>query len=732
MQNARDLVVRDLGTTILASLVVGLGALLGFALQPLMGRLILPAVGGAASGWLLTLAFFQLAYLFGYGLVHGLARRHVGWLGLGLGGAMLVAGAIFAPKTAGFSPDPLGLWWGLLGAVGLPALLLAMLSSAIQLLVARSSHPLASNPYPLYVVSNIGSLVGLLSYPLFWEPYFTISQQVWLWRVALLLLGLCLLLLALCLRQYRAVQTAPILANLSPTRSQALWWVANSAVPAALIGAVTSAATQEVASFPLLWVIPLALYLLSFIIAFSAKSSDALAVIGAHCAVLLVLMLWLLKQVGQEPVSYMPYLAMSLIAFTLLSLALHRNLADSKPPAAGLTGFYLYLALGGALGGLFNAFIVPLVFVFGGEFYWLLAVGLLLLSCRALINRDVAITLLLVVVLQMALLWRFNHLRLDDNMVFSLVTTVSFFAMLLMLGRRNILSLGLAVLLFMGSFGLSLSEIVLRDRSFFGLLTVADYTATRQFKHGTTLHGVEPKDVKLKAIPTSYYGATSPVGEVILVAQPRKILVVGLGTGQMACYANARRTVDFVEIDKKVVDIARSYFSYLQRCGEGKIFIGDGRLEIEKSTDTYDLIVLDAFSSDAIPIHLLTTEALQIYLKRLSPDGVVAYHLSNRHLDLVPPVAATIKAVGLIAAGKDYRPNSQSGPAQAFENQSIWVMATRDKTLPKDLANISEGWQYPTAAAAPWRDEWSNVVATLRFGFVWPNFANIWPFNKAE
>ena len=658
-----------------------LSSLLLFLVQPLIARLILPWFGGSAAVWTTCMLFFQVLLLAGYAYAHGVARRRYEPL---IHSALLVAAVATLPimpaeswKPAG-GAEPITRILLLLGAtVGLPYFLLASTSPLVQAWFARARP--GANPYRLFALSNLASLLALLGYPLLVEPYLSAREQVsvWSWLFA----GFALLCAALAWRTPRpaaitgAAQAAPALAP-----RDFAWWLALSATGSVMLLAVTNHLTQNVASVPLLWLVPLALYLATFIIAFEGARWYQPRFLWPLLLVALVAMAWLLVDT-----EYHYQLALQLGVFLaglfVGCLFCHGELYRTRPPPAHLTAFYHTVSAGGALGGLFVAVLAPLVFTG----YFELGAGLAALAVLAAlrfisVGRVAYMTSLLVVlgVGACATYDGFRHQR----------------------------------------------DVRVAKRSFYGVLRVKEYgepgddSHLRRLVHGTIMHGEQYMSEARRRTPTTYYTETSGIAAAIRAKQdhPVRVGVIGLGTGTIAAYGRPGDVYRFYDIDANVIRIAREQFTFLADSrARVETALGDARLTLEREPPQgFDVLAVDAFSSDAIPVHLITREALQTYLRHMKPGGIVAFHVSNRFLDLIPVVARLAKELNLGAALIADDPDDDDD--SSVKSRSDWVLVSRDAKALRASAIVEAG-AAPAEDRPGWRtwtDDYSNLVQILK------------------
>jgi hypothetical protein len=681
----------------LPAATIFLSAFLLFQVQPVVGKLVLPWFGGSAGVWTTCLLFFQLLLLLGYLYAH-VVVRHLSHRGqVRLHGGLLVAALLTLPLRLHqlFRPadgaEPLARLLALLVlTVGLPYLLLSTTGPLVQAWVARRGHV----PYRLFALSNLASMLALLSYPLLVEPFVPLRAQSWLWSAGFVAFA------ALIFTMARRNAQEPPLAQLAqepetaPAAGLKVLWIVFAAVPSMLLMAVTTHLSTNVAPIPFLWVLPLALYLLSFILCFEGTRWYRRGLFLGLLPVLLTVMTLSLKpnfrlvdyhfQALNAAAGWLGSIRGQVLLFSaglfVICMMAHGELARRRPHPQFLTGFYLRISLGGALGGCFVALLAPRLFTT----YLELPLGLVAAA----------------VVAGFALAWDSSaHHRWRP----------------LAAGAWFLLAVGL------GCYALGLNRdpsriTVTRGRNFYGTLAVYDSPegTWRTLAHGTITHGGQFLDPAKANNPATYYSRDSGVGLAIasLPTAPRKLGVVGLGSGSLAAYGRPGDRIRFYEINPLVEPFARRYFTFL---GQGRaateVVLGDARLSLEaEPPQGYDLLAIDAFSGDAIPVHLLTREAFALYFRHLAPGGVLAVHVSNKYLELKPVVRASVDAFGQTARVVDTESDENAG-----SYGSTWVLITRDATFFDRPAFQKNGDVSPLPAASLlWRDDFSNLFRVLK------------------
>jgi hypothetical protein len=716
------------------------GSFLLFLVQPMIARMALPRLGGAPAVWNSAMLIYQALLLGGYAYAHWLGRvslRHQAMIHLGV----LALAALWLPiGLMDMTPPPDGepaIWvpWLLGASIGPLFFAVAAQAPLLQRWFAASAPAL--NPYALYAASNIGSFGGLIAYPLLVEPNMALSSQSLLWSAGYALVILLVAACAWALPRGAARVERQVPASPAPGWRRVGHWIALAMVPSGLMLATSTFLTTDIVAVPLLWVLPLGLYLLSFTIAFATRRAvaDTIALI----APVTILMFGGVMMGGQHEYPFLN----ALIALTLLfavAVALHTQMYRLRPDPDRLTGFYLAMSVGGALGGVFSGLVAPVLFDWTYE-YPILIVAAGVLAPRAFLlgaiarlwrggPRAEAVGTAATIAITLALVY--IGLLNPGGMLGARAENIAFLA----LGAVGIVTIGTRipyVVVLMGAlflFGVYRSLMLtidgdIRTRSYFGVYTIRDYPEqqTRTLAHGTTLHGVQfVGDRATRTQPTSYYMPGSGIG-LALQALPElygpnaRVGAVGLGTGTLACYAMPGQRWRFYEIDPAVVRIARDRgkFSFLADClPDADIALGDARLSLAaQGGDSLDLLALDAFSSDAVPMHLMTAEAFETYGRVLGERGLLLVHISNRFLDLEPVVFATARGGGWYGGKLTYHPQ----PGDNVEaTTSDWIALTRDPAVFAELVSRDGDWQAIRARrkVEAWTDDYSSIVPVLR------------------
>lgn len=717
-----------------------LGAFLLFWVQPMFAKIILPGLGGSPAVWNTAMMFFQTALLAGYAYAHLVAQTpgrsqaltHV---------ALLIAAAMFLPigMAQGWTPptDSSPVFWmiGLMAvSIGLPFLAVSATAPLMQSWFADSGHPHAKDPYFLYVASNLGSMAGLLSYPLVIEPAFDLPDQTGLWSALYLLL-----VVMIAATGFSTIFSVTGAADASgPEQAKAppvawmrrLHWLALAFVPSSLLLGVTQHITTDLVAVPLLWVGPLAVYLLTFVLVFSQKPllpHQWMVRIMPHAMVYLALFFGMNNKL---PISF--FISFHVLVFFICAMVCHGELARLRPEVGRLTEFYFWLSLGGMLGGVFNALVAPVVF--NGVYEYPLALILACLLYPAIQSgkaRDWLMDLALPAGL-LALIYLVMGqgpdllLKLDRWII--LVTLIIFSLVIFSFRTRPLrFALGIAVAMLPTMVFLLPSDIIERSRSFFGVYKI-QYEFDGRFlvlAHGTTIHGAVSTVPSRRNEPLTYFSRIGPLGQIHAALENapniRNIALVGLGIGTNACYQRPGQNWSIFEIDPEIVRIAKDqrYFHMLADCAsDAHIILGDGRLRLAAEPDgAFDLLVLDVFSSDVIPVHLVTKEAIALYRNKLSENGILVIHISNRHLDLSPILAGSASAAGMSGFYQEHK-LPEDFFKNNFINSSKWaVMARSEDTLRPVLQSNPDAWK-PLAASANapvWSDNYSNLIGIVKF-----------------
>lgn len=677
--------------------IIFLSALLLFLLQLITAKQILPWFGGAASVWITCLVFYQVALLLGYAYSDWITRRLAPNRQAIIHSALLLISLALLPIIPHEAWKPLAndnpglrILALLIATLGLPYFLLSATSPLLQAWFVRT-YP-GKNPYRLFALSNLASMLALLGYPLVVQPWLTTSAQAWTWAsLYVFFAASCTIAAWLSLRGTSAMpanappQLPPkkrrqaVTVTPPPSTKEQLNWVVLAMMGSYLLLAVTNHLTQNVASVPLLWVLPLSIYLLTFILCFDNRNWYQRNWVASVGAVMLCAMAWVLADFN---LAFILILQISLFLAGLFvgCMFCHGELSRLRPEASYLTRFYLMVALGGALGSILTGVVLPLVLpaIFDLE------IGLVLLAALGVYQmRDTIKSPRL----KSAVFW-------FGAIVFVFVSSSAIFKIFLFT-----------------------KDAILLKRNFYGALRVQQHTnpsggaGKLALLHGTIIHGMQYTGMHSK-IPTTFYHETSGIGRTLrgLSKPDARIGIIGLGVGTIASYGKPRDIYRFYEIDADVIQIANSQFTFLRdSAAEIEVVQGDARLTLEKeSPQRFDVLVVDAFSGDAIPLHLMTAEAFEVYLKHLIPDGVIAFHVTNAFLDLAPIVQQLGELYGLKAA--------HIYDADRYSNfPSSWILLCKDQEF-LDLPYIKEATVpiQPRPELRIWTDDFSNLLQALK------------------
>lgn len=746
----------------LFAVTVFTSAALVFLVQPMVAKLVLPLLGGSPSVWNTSMAFFQFTLLAGYFYAHLLQRlKSVQAQAIAHVTALVVAAIALPLRVNELAGPPssehpnLWLLSVLALSIGAPFAVLSATAPLVQAWHARTIGAAeGKEPYVLYAASNLGSLIALLAYPAIVEPLSSLASQRHGWSGAYGLFILIIGALAIAVSRVRAAEAQVTDKTVArPSWRERAAWVALAAIPSSLMLGVTTYITTDVASAPFLWVLPLALYLTTFIIAFQEKPVIRLeltlvlqAAALAACAALLPF----------RTTDFVLQFVVQLLAFFLTALMCHQRLVARRPDPAHLTEFYLCLSLGGVVGGAFNAFVAPVIFNNVWEYPIVLALAvlarpwgdlqrkvpiwiwtMLVLGVAASVAAPIAVTFASGSVTTDSVVGAFDQRELFD-MGLKVLLLCSVLAAFMVRDRALFMFAIVAVMSYAAEVAADRVDTRKTWRSFFGVLRQSETYVrelggpVKMLAHGTTLHGAQAQDPAHSCKPLVYYTPNTPIGQVFIAKQAQhaglRIGAVGLGTGSVAAYARERDHLTFFEIDPLVVRIASDpvNFSYTTLCAKSLVdyVIGDARLTVAKQpAGSFDILLIDAFSSDAVPAHLLTVEAVRGYLTKLKPDGVIILHLSNRNLDLLGPAQAVARKAGGYAIIQNYRPADTAETKAYWDSPEDAVVIGRNKAA-VDALVLSGDWRETNPfLARPWTDDYTNLAGS----FV-KNLRNKWGF----
>lgn len=692
----------------------------------MMAKILLPQFGGAPAVWLVAMVFFQGSLVLGYLYAHRFASQsrfksflHIGIMVLGL--CFFLGPNAKMVRNVPMDYPALGVFMALALLIGAPFIAMSANAPLLQRWYATTNAADREKPYQLYAASNLGSFASLMVYPFLIEPNMTISDQLNAWRAGFITLTIAL---AFCSTQIgkNAPLGEKVVTERTPAKTK--WrWIALAAVPSALLMGVINFLAQNIAPIPFLWIVPMSLYLLTFVVAFSAKRKFGTKWIARAAPILVTSLLLPLVLESTEPLIGLALL--HLITVTAMMLCCHMTLADEAPEPSRLTEFFLYVSIGGVVGGIFVGFLAPLIFTKYVEYPLALAAACFLLprpTDQKLLRKDLLLPLLAgVLVLVGAIVGRAVGL---EGMAL-IGVSIGAPALLTFFCSDKVYRYGAAIVLFylcaqFANVGVP-GRVLLAKRSFFGVHRVVEGDdggiMHRSLIHGNTIHGRENAG---SPTPLTYYYPSGPIGQVFLDWASKRpeanIGLVGLGVGSLAYYGLPGQRMTYFEIDPAVVKIARDpkLFTFLANCKATlDIVEGDARLTLNSEERKFDLLVLDAFTSDSVPLHLLTLEAMAIYKRVLKPGGIIAFHISNRYLSLKEVLAAAAQAHGLHALLREDQ-NLNDLEEKEGKTRSQWMLIYHSL---EDLGSIKRdaSWfrMIPESGVQPWRDDFSNLLEAM-------------------
>ena len=709
---------------ILFTSTIFLSASLLFFVQPLFAKLVLPHIGGAPAVWTTAMLFFQTVLIAGYLYAHLSTKYLPVKAQIGVHLALWALALFFLPLSVPdtWSYDPtaspafqtLGLF--ALG-VGLPFAVLSANAPLIQSWYAKSGGPSADDPYFLYGASNLGSLIALLAFPLVAEPLVGATTIGWGWAMGFVVLGAGLLISGLTARGEVAVTSTKTFT--APSAKSIAWWLALAFVPSSLMLALTTKLSQDLGSVPLIWVLPLSLYLVSFVVSFREKMIISRPVLKLTFLASLGLIGAAFAGLAAPAVTW-TLAGLLLLAFFVIAVYAHRTLYEARPDSSGLTLFYVMMSVGGALGGLFNSLLAPAFFnqIQEGRITIVIAALLLFAGAKTLSPRDGYLGILGALIALSPLIASKTFVQMDAEDLGNFTLIMLILSLVLMRRKALAVTIALASVTVVGAIHTQ-GDAIHRDRSFFGTHRIFNADEMRLYANGTTVHGAQfIEDLGAKRPrPLFYYHENAPMAQVLTApraGQGHRVGIVGLGIGALACYAQEGQDWHFYEIDPTVDQIARTpaLFSFVTTCTpNAPTHLGDARIVLEQQTDhTFDTLVIDAYSSDSVPVHLTTLEALEVYLDRLDHDGVLVFHISNRYYDVSLPLGRAAEKLGLTAYIQDYDPGADPAPG---DTRSLVVMMARNEAAFGTLARDARWEKLESDGKRIWTDDFADLLSIM-------------------
>ena len=732
---------------LLFAVTLFLSSSLLFVVQPMIAKMVLPLLGGTPAVWNTCMVFFQGMLLAGYLYAHASTRwlrfkyqaiLHIVLLAISvLALPVVVAAQHTEPPATG---TPIGWLLGvLLITVGIPFFLVSSSGPLLQRWFSRTDHPRARDPYFLSVAGNIGSIFALLAYPTLLEPSLRLAEQSAIWTggyIALVMLtAACFYLAYRQSSAHRAAgaedaNAATLTSGDGPGWRTRLHWIALAFVPSSLLLGVTTFLTTDVAAVPLLWIVPLVIYLLTFVLVFARR------VLVPHTLMMRMLPLWVLPLAWliafdtNLPVAIQA--PIHLLTFFFAAMVCHGELAQRRPDGRYLTEFYLSMSVGGVLGGLFNALVAPLLFTTILEYPLALVLACALRPARPggvetpLARRlDFALPVIVgAFALGMMFLLNLSQSKAPHTLLLVFIVPAVLCFSFAARPLRFALTAG-ALMLAGGTYAAAQEHASHRGRSFFGVHRVFDMPERnlRYLIHGGVIHGIQHLDARMRREPSTYFHKTGPIGQVFASFQQRhdrdRVGVIGLGIGTLAAYSQAGQQWTFYEIDPAIAELARDprQFTYLSDSpARTRVVLGDARIALAKEpARSFDVLVVDAFSSDSVPVHLLTREALQLYLQKLDEGGVLAFHITNSYLNLAPLIADLAHDAGLeVFVQHDLLADAEA--VSLGKATSQWAVMARAADALGPLTRDGR-WKRVPARSTPttWTDDFSNPLSLVRW-----------------
>lgn len=735
----------DAGLVAVFSSTLFLSALLLFAVQPMFAKMALPLLGGAPNVWNTAMVFFQATLLAGYIYAHLLSRYASPGIQIVAHVCVLAAGLVFLPITiaSGWTPstDAPAMWLiGLFAmSLGIPFFAISANAPLLQKWFSYTDHHQAHDPYFLYAASNVGSLLALAAYPLVVEPGLGLAEQSIYWKTGYLLLIAAIAIVGIAgLRRGSTLQgrkqhevAQPAGSEVSVTWRQRSYWIGLAFIPSSLMLGVTSHLTANVAAAPFLWVAPLALYLVTFIFAFTTRPVLPTRLVeAAYIPMVLVGVIY----VQFEVFSFVFTVVAHLAVFFVIAQLCHNRLSANRPGSKHLTEFFLCMSIGGVLGGGFNALAAPLLFNQVIEYPLIMVASAFALASTWPTKREVSKSLVWgasVCMMMLALFFAAMKL-LDSYQVLAGMIIFGIGAIVVSSQKdrpfsftSGLIGITVAIMVLKLQLAPGHERSILQERSFFGVVRVAEImagqTRLRQFVHGSTVHNIQFVDENVGREPLAYYAKEGPFGQAVDYLRADRgqlnVGVIGLGAGALACHAVTGEQWTYYEIDPLVADMAISgnSFTYMSACQpDARVEVGDARILVGKEPNgEFDLIIVDAFSSDSIPAHLITREALALYRSKLKEGGLIFFHTSNRAVDVTSVAIALAMDTGLDARAIKYKPDDGTRFAEhKFATVAVLIGARAD--LDRVLADAGAWRRYaPNRFVRPWTDDYSNIVGAI-------------------
>jgi len=707
------------GTTIFLS------ASLLFFVQPLFTKIVLPHVGVAPAVWTTAMLFFQTVLIGGYLYAHLITRHLPVWAQITLHLAIWAAALTFLPLAVvegwRYDAEQAAVGQTLLlfaGGVGLPFAVLSANAPLIQSWYARSGGYSSNDPYFLYGASNLGSLIALLGFPLVAEPLFGAVQIGRGWTVGFWALGALLLASGFMARGHMTRVSKEVQTEVPPTLKTRLYWALIAFVPSSLMLAITTKISTDIGSVPLIWVIPLALFLLTFVLVFTNRPIASLAILRLGYLIGLGVLAVVFSNLLSIHVTVWSAV-LTVAAFFLTALYAHALLYAQRPAAQHLTTFYVTMSVGGASGGFFNSIIAPSLFNELHEGAITLIIAAMLLLSRA--DRPSRMAMYGTTILAVVIAAKASLISAFGLTGFGVIAVALFLAVATTIRHSAQAHAWVLVgFLVAGQVFVDNGAPLLTDRSFFGMHKIVERDGLRIYGNGTTIHGAQ-RIVDLTAErpePQLYYHRNGPMAQVLTSTKADAsdtVGIVGLGIGALACYGQPHQSWHFYEIDALVADIALdpNHFTFMNRCAPNTpIYLGDARMVLaEQEALDFDILVIDAYSSDSVPVHLTTLEAFEIYLDHLSDDGVLLFHISNRYYDISLPLGRLAESMGLKARIQNYVGSTNDDPGDA---SSLVVVLSRSKAGLGDLDSDPRWTPLTSDGGRVWTDDFANLLAVLR------------------